>query len=172
MRTSPLRFTCDQRWEDLAPRGQGRHCAKCDRVVVDLARLTKRQAQPYLQEPGRHCVRLAIRGDTGEVLFRPEPPRIAGVVLAAAVAAGCTSTPAIEPASAASIPDALAASLPLEPTDVPVGVAVDELDPELLELPQNEGKSARVAQPPRPRGPAHPHPAAVPAYPIHHTLGF
>ncbi|MCC6877138.1 MAG: hypothetical protein IT378_22730, partial [Sandaracinaceae bacterium] len=88
-------------------------------------------------------------------------------------AAGCTSEPATDPVAAASPPPASQLfDASMLPTDVPVGVAPDEIDPALLtdELPQNERKIlARPAQPARVRAPG---PAAVPVYRIDHVLGF
>ena len=91
-----IQSPCDQRWEAMTPRGEGRHCARCDRVVVDLSRLTRAQAEARMKRAtGRVC--LAVRRDvvTDRPVFRPEPavaPRWAGgLVLAAALGGGCAS---------------------------------------------------------------------------------
>lgn len=84
---------CEKRWEAMAPRGEGRFCARCERVVVDLSRLTRAQAEARVKRrAGRTCLAVRRDVDTHAPVFRPEPsvaPRWAGgLVLAAALTGG------------------------------------------------------------------------------------
>lgn len=92
-----IRNPCEERWEAMERRGEGRYCPRCERTVVDMTRMTRAQAEARMARArGRLCRRLAIDAETGAPLFRPEPsvaPRwTGGVVLAAALAgSGCGS---------------------------------------------------------------------------------
>jgi hypothetical protein len=86
---------CEESWSAMEPRADGRFCQRCQHTVLDLSRMTRRQAEARIAtETGDYlCVRLAI--DEGDApLFRPEPSRargfVGGLVLVAALsAAGC-----------------------------------------------------------------------------------
>jgi len=123
---------CDQRWEEMTPRGHGRHCGHCDRTVVDLTRLRRREAQPYLQAKETLCVRV-ILDDEGEPVFRVDPKRGLGAIALAALA-GCTA-PAPAPASApvSVVADQDAA---MEPSTIPVGISAEEIDQDTLAASQ------------------------------------
>ncbi len=86
---------CSERWEDMLPRGEGRHCASCEKTVVDLTRVTRRQAEQLVREKGGAlCVRLA-EDERGELVFRSERKRLpvfAPVALASLLAA-CAAEP-------------------------------------------------------------------------------
>ncbi|RSK46554.1 carboxypeptidase-like regulatory domain-containing protein [Hymenobacter perfusus] len=69
----PARFTvtipqpCHESWAAMTPAAQGRHCAACDKVVVDFTRLTDAEVVAYLsQTNGRSCGRFRA-----EQLSRP-----------------------------------------------------------------------------------------------------
>ena len=85
---------CEERWEAMAPRGEGRFCARCERVVVDLSRLTRAQAEARVKRrAGRTCLAVRRDVDTHAPVFRPEPsvaPRWAGGLVLAAALTGCT----------------------------------------------------------------------------------
>jgi hypothetical protein len=147
---------CAKRWGDLTPRDGGRFCADCQTVVIDLSRLTRREARARVR--GGACGRVRLDLD-GEPTFRTEPlPRLAAGAIAAiaAVATACAVDPApdgapAEPPPLASAPLPLAASLePTEPLDgsVPPGVALDELDPRrVASLDEAIGEMRRGAEP-------------------------
>lgn len=91
--TSP----CDQSWDAMERRGANRHCARCDQEVVDLSRMTEREARARVQQrEGRLCVVMRMDATTHQPVFRPEPRRArgwaGGLVLAAALTGGgCAS---------------------------------------------------------------------------------
>ena len=92
-----IRHPCEESWDAMEPRGEGRFCARCDRTVVDLSHLTRAQAEARVARArGRVCLGLRMDARTHTPIFRPEPsvaPRWAGgVVLAAALTGGCAST--------------------------------------------------------------------------------
>lgn len=114
---------CEERWEGMAPRREGRYCENCETVVLDLSTMTRREAVRRLKrEKGeRVCVNLAF-DRRGNVAFRPEPSRAphwaGGLVLVAALGAGgCASTAdASEPVEACAI-EAPRDTAPMMPTD-------------------------------------------------------
>lgn len=61
---------CGESWEGMTPSGTGRHCAKCDKVVLDLTECTREQAFERVIG-GRKCVRLMITAD-GRTRFRDD----------------------------------------------------------------------------------------------------
>jgi hypothetical protein len=87
---------CSERWEAMERRSDGRFCGKCQHTVIDLSRMTQRDAKRRLSQVKADyvCVQLAV--DEGEAVFRPEPKRMAqwagGLVIAAALSAGCSSS--------------------------------------------------------------------------------
>lgn len=61
----------------MEPRGHGRHCLSCDRVVIDLTRATPTQALGYAAlfgSGGRLCGRLRVDAE-GDAILRREPTR-------------------------------------------------------------------------------------------------
>ena len=82
---------CDEPWENMQPRGDGRFCDRCQHTVIDLSRMTRKQAESRIGRVRKRevCVRLAVHAETGEAVFRREPMRRPrGLVLAAALTAG------------------------------------------------------------------------------------
>jgi hypothetical protein len=110
----------------MRPRAGGRHCARCDHVVVDLTDATRARAEAIARESGgRLCVRMRVDED-GEAVFR-EPPlvplrRAAAGVAVAALMSACD--PGID-AGAAAPPAAVA---PLEPLRVDLGAPMLPID--------------------------------------------
>lgn len=92
-----LRFRCDVGWENMTPLGDGRrHCARCDKPVHDLTRLTRKQAERFRRENPGACVHVVARADTQELVFAPEPRRrlpVREAAVAAALAMGCSARP-------------------------------------------------------------------------------
>jgi hypothetical protein len=127
---------CPERWDEMQPRGEGRYCDRCQHTVLDLSRMSRRQAEHRLKaERGDYvCVRLAF-DPLERPVFRPEPsraPYFAGglVLVAALTAGGCagTETGAGEPEVAQLAPDPAA-----EPPMMPV--ADGPMLPTLTEAP-------------------------------------
>jgi CarboxypepD_reg-like domain len=49
---------CRENWQAMTPAAQGRHCAACDKVVVDFTRMTDAEVVAYLSRPsGPSCGR-------------------------------------------------------------------------------------------------------------------
>ncbi|WP_139924992.1 carboxypeptidase-like regulatory domain-containing protein [Hymenobacter sp. DG01] len=49
---------CHESWAAMTPAAQGRHCAACDKVVVDFTRMTDAEILAYLgQSAGKSCGR-------------------------------------------------------------------------------------------------------------------
>jgi hypothetical protein len=154
----PLRlsFRCDQRWADLEARPGGRFCGRCERLVVDLTRLTRREARERSREGG--CFRLRV-DERGEAVFRPEPERLGpkALVLAAALGSGCG--PAASSGDDALPPDAAAAI----DAELPRGVALEELPSVEVVLPQLEENGAPTPEQEMLTRRKHRSPASAPA---------
>ena len=60
---------CAQSWDDMAPSGCNRHCARCDQIIHDLSELTFDEAEGMLRSGGRICVRAQV-GPSGEVALK------------------------------------------------------------------------------------------------------
>jgi hypothetical protein len=82
--TSP----CAMRWEALTPVPGGRHCAACQKTVIDVERLSTAELDALVDSGERACVRMATLPD-GSVLTRDHPraPRRAAAWAGAALAA-------------------------------------------------------------------------------------
>ncbi|QJX46893.1 carboxypeptidase-like regulatory domain-containing protein [Hymenobacter taeanensis] len=49
---------CHENWQTMTPAAQGRHCAACDKVVVDFTRMTDAEIVAFLgQSAGKSCGR-------------------------------------------------------------------------------------------------------------------
>lgn len=62
---------CGESWDSMQPSGCNRVCAACSETVHDLSKLTAREAEGLLREPGKHCVRAQV-GPDGALRLRPE----------------------------------------------------------------------------------------------------
>lgn len=83
---------CDEDWNAMRPTREGRFCERCQHGVIDLTRMTRRQAERRVRaETGSLCVQLAF-DPADRVLFRAEPRRAThwagGLVLVTALTAG------------------------------------------------------------------------------------
>lgn len=93
MKALRIASPCEVPWSEMSPVEGGRHCATCDRDVLDVSRLTKTELLRVLQASQRPCVRQHVAPD-GELILAapPRPPRpvrpAAVVALAALVSAG------------------------------------------------------------------------------------
>lgn len=108
LRRLPIRVLqpCHEAWAGMTPRGPGRHCTACDKTVVDLTRVTRREAESIVRAHGGElCGRLAVDA-RGEPVFRPEPLRLAPLAFVGALAACSTDpSPPPPPAPVARAPD-------------------------------------------------------------------
>lgn len=90
-----LAFECQENWErmpEVAP-GQ-RRCERCSETVVDLSRLTRKQALAIVQAPDPPCVSY-LKRDGDPVFARPTWG--SGLVAAAAGLLAACAAPADEP---------------------------------------------------------------------------
>jgi len=87
---------CSEQWEDMAPVGRDRICARCDKVIHDLSQCTIEQAEALLRAGTETCVRARIDAD-GVVALAPSRS-MRRMVLAAGAAASLLA--AVEPAVA------------------------------------------------------------------------
>ena len=83
---------CDEDWNAMRPTREGRFCERCQHGVVDLSRMSRRQAERRVRaEGGSLCVQVAL-DPAGRAVFRPEPRRAShwagGLVLVTALTAG------------------------------------------------------------------------------------
>lgn len=122
-RDLPLTVRCHAQWDAMAPTdgdaGRKRHCAACDRVVVDLSAHTALGARLALATHAAPCVRFTTTA-RGRVQFDPMPrwwPLAAWLTAAVtALAAATSASAAPEPVAAPTLPT------PLTPTpDAPAG---------------------------------------------------
>lgn len=146
---------CEERWEDMERRPEGRFCDRCQHTVLDLTRLTKREATKRLKQETRDyvCVQLAMRGD--DAVFKPEPKSrwAPGLVLAAALTVGCsggrpaeTETPI---ATAPTIPTPIAPE-PIAPTPVATEVIIPVSDGPVEPTAEQRELTRRKHAPPVP----------------------
>lgn len=104
----------------MAPRGEGRHCDRCQTTVIDLSRRTRAQAEAILRAHGGEVCGRVRANARGEAVFAPEPVRGGLVPIAlAGLLAACTTTAAPDdPAELRAEPD-----VTTEPDDA-VGLAL------------------------------------------------
>lgn len=105
---------CTQSWAAMTPTGPGRHCAACQKTVVDFTSKTDAELLAYFQQAAgeRTCGRFRA-GQLSRAL-RPalpvaRPPHwqlwLAGLLVAALAVQGCqTTTGEVQPATAQRLP--------------------------------------------------------------------
>lgn len=85
-----LAFSCHQNWDDMAPAEKGRHCATCDKQVIDMTKMSDKEIHGLLTKAdGKVCGRLdhsQLERDLN--LDKPSPAK----KLAAAAIAALTIT--------------------------------------------------------------------------------
>lgn len=92
IRRAEIAVPCHESWDAMTPVNRGRHCASCDKTVVDFAAMTPQQIVDAVRiGRGSICARVS-RDAHGEIVTRAEPsgrgwlPHAAGFVLALALA--------------------------------------------------------------------------------------
>lgn len=90
---------CNESFEAMTPTERGRHCARCDREVVDLRRVPRKRALVVLDEirasEGKACARVMATAD-GTAVFPSDPSPLARWVAPALLAgslAACSTGP-------------------------------------------------------------------------------
>lgn len=81
---------CPQDWDAMAPAGAGRHCAVCDKVVVDLCGMSASAARNLVEERfsrGEQVCGRAIRRPDGRLAFGRRYVLTNGLALILAAAA-------------------------------------------------------------------------------------
>jgi hypothetical protein len=101
-RRLPVRIEspCQEDWSAMTPRGEGRHCARCESTVIDMTRMTRAHAVAIAREQGgKVCGRVRANA-RGEAVFAPEPSPfgLVPVALAGLLAACAPDEAAQEPA--------------------------------------------------------------------------
>lgn len=74
-RELPIKNPCSESWERMRGDAVRRYCDKCERDVINLSALTRREAQPILERRAageRVCVRYTADA-AGRIDFRSEP---------------------------------------------------------------------------------------------------
>ncbi|MDR2222119.1 MAG: carboxypeptidase-like regulatory domain-containing protein [Flavobacteriaceae bacterium] len=49
---------CGENWNLMTPQEKGRHCAVCDKVVIDFSKATKREIMVHIKKEGKICGRV------------------------------------------------------------------------------------------------------------------
>ena len=144
---------CPEPWEAMTPKGAGRHCASCDKVVVDISRMTEKAAVSLIRENvGNICVNGLYDPASEKFLYRPEAKRRLPVILNAATAfamAACSpatraaenSSPNYAQSSAPTSGESAFADLQNKPENGPNSRAKD---------PSHGSRDAGVPTPPAP----------------------
>lgn len=57
MRNYTIKFTyqCDNKWDEMIPQDNGRHCGSCNKVVVDFTQMSDRDIIQYLMKNTHTC---------------------------------------------------------------------------------------------------------------------
>lgn len=118
----------------MEPRGEGRHCGRCDLVVHDVASLTRAEAEELVgaRERGqRVCLHVHVRRTDGAILvadghverepIRRGPPSrmIAAAVAAATAMTACSTNESATPEPPVIVAAASPAVPPPSPIDTP-----------------------------------------------------
>ncbi len=86
-----LSSPCTESYEAMPLRGRGRHCGACDKTVIDMTRMTRREAEALFDADENLCGNV-LANDAGETFFM-EPPRFSGALAtglaAALLVSGC-----------------------------------------------------------------------------------
>jgi len=129
---------CHEDWNQMRRDGGARHCASCDKHVVDLATLTARQVRGLVAlTGGDFCGRQTIRD--GALVLLPEPSRPRSpfalrMVVGGAIAASAFGLAACEPAQAAA----------------PDPIHVTQVDPDPAPAPEPTPRPPTLGELPRP----------------------
>ena len=90
---------CAERWADMRPRGEGRHCDRCEKTVVDLTRVTQARARAIFEGAGGQVCARITEDARGNAVFRAEPSRLPlfAPIALALVACAAEPKPAVAP---------------------------------------------------------------------------
>lgn len=125
---------CEQSWDEMSERRDGRYCAHCDSVVIDASRVTQAELDALMAADEHLCVQFSF-DDDGDIVFAPALPRQLELQRRALVdrLLAATTAPLLF----------LAACTSGEPVEPPAAVAAEVLDETAI------GASARVSPPAR-----------------------
>lgn len=100
-----LAFECDEPWESMTIEDGARRCARCQERVVDLSRLTRKQALAVLEDENT-CVSF-LEARSGRAIVRADPHRAGAFVgVAAGLLAACSGSadaPQLSPEPSATV---------------------------------------------------------------------
>jgi hypothetical protein len=128
MKTLKLRhtFACDEDWDSMPGSDRRKHCAQCDRHLVNFSQFTEKEAFKIAAEQlndGEFCGVFEVRGN--EILFKPEPvsrslkTSVAAAALSLPLLMGCEEKAESPSAQGAQMAQT-AQSSPNEPADLKV----------------------------------------------------
>ncbi|WP_240485484.1 hypothetical protein [Myroides marinus] len=52
---------CHEDWNLMTPQDKGRHCAVCDKVVVDFSKASKQEIINHIKKEGKICGRIPLQ---------------------------------------------------------------------------------------------------------------
>lgn len=141
MDTPRIHQPCHESWAAMTPRDGGRYCAVCDKVVIDLTRLSPSQTHARLTEltllldAGKSCCVRAITDRQRRVRARPARTRLltsslAGILAMSLVGCGGPETAWHEIAPMTAAP---AAELPIPISHL--RKPVEEFSTEITDFP-------------------------------------
>lgn len=94
---------CAESWAAMSPAGTGRHCATCQKTVVDFTHMSTQAVIAYLADPAHHdsCGRLRSGqlNPPQRLLTWRAAPRLALSVAAILMLTHCTADPSVTPVS-------------------------------------------------------------------------
>lgn len=77
---------CHEDWNKMTPKEQGRHCASCDKTVVDFTGMSDKQMVALIQKGESTCGRFSNYQLNRQLVLHHEPPKHFGLLKLAACA--------------------------------------------------------------------------------------
>lgn len=77
---------CSENIDNFESHAEGHFCRSCERVVIDMTRMTEKAAFKLVEDAHEQVCGLILRDQNGDAVFRQEPKR--SPVVAAAIAVG------------------------------------------------------------------------------------